>query len=323
MRRDYRIIDPEGLARDFVEEWNDDTKDYITAQTSGSTGSPKEIHLLKSDMEISVRATCRFFGIDGDSVLACPLSTDYIAGKMMIVRAIVAGATVVVERPSNSPLRSWEYGSPDLTAIVPSQLEGLLDNARSDLRSVIVGGGPVTDAQECLMSATGKAFYATYGMTETCSHVALRRIGQQRYEALPGFSFSTDARGCLVIQSETMSFGRLVTNDMVSLYDTRSFRWLGRYDNVIISGGIKLHPEEIEREIAPYVGPHEFYVTSRPSDRWGEELVMVIEAENMDLETLDKRLSLHLDHRHKPKAYILKKSLPRTKTGKLLRLPAK
>lgn len=318
MTHSYRLIDPEGLAAAFVEEWHN-SHDYITARTSGSTGTPKEIHLLKSDMELSARATCHRFGISHESLLFCPLSTDYIAGKMMIVRAVVSGATVVIERPSMSPMSQWNHGPADLTAIVPSQIEGLLENGRGLLRSVIVGGAPVTTDQERMMIDSGIDFQATYGMTETCSHVALRRFDSRLFEALPGFRFLTDGRGCLVIESESMSFGRLVTNDIVRLHDDKSFQWLGRYDNVVISGGIKLFPEEIEREIAPHVGSHDFYLTSRPSELWGEELVMVIEGENIDTDAIDRVLSSHLDHRHKPKAYIVKKALPRTPTGKLLR----
>ena len=136
------------------------------------------------------------------------------------------------------------------------------------------------------MVGSGVDFYATYGMTETCSHVALRKAGESKFEALPGFRFTTDQRGCLVIKSETMSFG---------------------------------HLEESEREIAPFVIGHDFFITSRPSDRWGEELVMIIEGDGLDTEALDRELSLNIDHKHKPKAYILKKSLQRTETGKLLR----
>lgn len=319
MRKRCFITDPDGIGKDFIDEWYDRRKDYIIARTSGSTGDPKAIRLLKSDMEISALATCRYFGINGSSILACPLSPEYIAGKMMIVRAIVSGARLVVESPSNSPLRRWRYGRPDLTAIVPSQIDGMLENTGGKLGSVIVGGAPVTESQERTMVGSGIGFYATYGMTETCSHVALRKAGGTAFEALPGFRFTADQRGCLVIESETMSFGRLVTNDIVMLLDERHFQWKGRFDNVIISGGIKLFPEEIEREIAPFVTGHDFFVTSRPSERWGEELVMVVEAEDLDTDALDRAISLNIDHRHKPKAYILKKSLPRTETGKLLR----
>lgn len=319
MRKQCRITDPEEICRDFIEEWHDGSKDYIMARTSGSTGKPKNIRLLKSDMETSARATCRYFGINSNSILACPLSPEYIAGKMMIVRAMVSGARLVVESPSNSPLRQWRYGRPDLTAVVPSQIDGLLENTGGELGSVIVGGSPVTDSQERVMVGSGVDFYATYGMTETCSHVALRKAGESKFEALPGFRFTTDQRGCLVIKSETMSFGHLITNDIVTLHDDCHFQWKGRFDNVIISGGIKLFPEEIEREIAPFVIGHDFFITSRPSDRWGEELVMIIEGDRLDTEALDRELSLNIDHKHKPKAYILKKSLQRTETGKLLR----
>ena len=228
-------------AREFIAQWYDDSQ-YIKAHTSGSTGAPKEIDLDKNDMRASARATIEFFGLNAGSTLLLPLSPDYIAGKMQIVRAIEAGCRLIAEPPSSRPFSAYD-GACTLIPVVPSQLEGLLDSPFvSRAENIIICGAPLSPGQERSLTSAGLNAYATYGMTETCSHVALRRIGQDTYRGLPGFDFSTDSRRCLVIDSSTLSFGRLITNDMVSLSGANEFEWLGRYDNVINSGGVKFIP---------------------------------------------------------------------------------
>ncbi|MBD5322005.1 MAG: AMP-binding protein [Bacteroides sp.] len=311
------ILTPE--AENFLTEWLSPAP-YVTAHTSGSTGAPKEIRLSKNDMRASARATVKFFGLNEGSVLALPLSPDYIAGKMQIVRACEAGCRLVAERPSSHPFTEYPYGECSLIPIVPSQLEGFMQSTVNHLTAnVIIGGAPLSPEQERVIIENGISAYATYGMTETCSHVALRRIGEECYKALPGITFSTDSRGCLVIDSSTMSFGRLVTNDMVALEDETGFKWLGRYDNVINSGGIKIHPEEIERVLAPLL-PHgtTAYVTARTSDRWGQEAVIVTDSATLDREILD-RLKEILPPHTSPRDIVRITSIPLTSSGKIIR----
>ncbi len=265
----------------FLGQWNDVSTDYIEAHTSGSTGTPKEIRLSKADMRLSARSTNRFFDISPDSVLHLPLSPDYIAGKMMIVRAREADCCLIVEKPGSEPLR--DYRGPDITlsAVVPSQVDGLLDgDGWRRVGNLIIGGAPLSVEREDAVIRRGIRAYATYGMTETCSHVALRRLGDKEFVGLPGFEFSVDSRGCLVIDGEGFTFGRIVTNDLVELNGHDAFRWLGRADNAINSGGIKVIPELIEAQIAPLMGHVAFYVTSRASEKWGEEIVMMVEGDD-------------------------------------------
>ena len=267
------------LCGQFLKEWRD-PQPYITAHTSGSTGTPKEIRLLKADMRASARATNEFFGITQDSTLLLPLSADYIAGKMQVVRALDAGCSLIAEDSSSAPFSHFE-GHATMMPVVPSQLEGWLASGCTRMvGNLLIGGSPLSpDMERRLIDARVKAF-VSYGMTETCSHVALRRVGDDFYTGLPGFSFSTDERGCLVIDTTTLSFGRLVTNDVVELRDATSFKWLGRADNVINSGGVKIHPEEIEKVIAEIVpSAAEFYVSSRQSAKWGREAVVVTTAD--------------------------------------------
>lgn len=313
------IIGGDKCSNAFVAQWID-SSDYIDAHTSGSTGTPKPIRLLKSDMRISARNTCEFFRLDSQSTLVLPLSSDYIAGKMMIVRALECGGTLIIEQPSNNPLPTCRMATIDLIAIVPSQIDGLLKSTQfHKIKNVIIGGGRIPESMEHKLENVSSAnIYATYGMTETCSHVALRRIGDKRYHALPGFTFDIDERGCLIIKTEEMSFGQLTTNDLVELENNHSFRWLGRYDNIINSGGIKLVPEQIETKIAPLVCGHNFYVTSRKSDKWGDELGLIIECDT-EIPHLNRRLSDILTSVERPKFIAYEPNFQRTSSGKIIR----
>lgn len=308
-------------ARAFIDEWNSPLP-YVVAHTSGSTGKPKEIRLLKSDMRASARACIEFFNLTAESLLYLPLSPDYIAGKMQIVRALEAGCSLTVEEASNRPLQSVSAVERDidLLPIVPSQIEALLSSPHlSRIKAVIIGGAPITSRDEEQVIKHGLNAYATYGMTETCSHVALRRLGESEFSALPPFSFSTDYRGCLVIDSDILSFGRLVTNDIVELIDSRHFIWQGRIDNIINSAGLKICPEEIERQIAPLLPPGtRFYITSRPSERWGEEAVMVTDSCGLPENLIDK-IKLAVGTAKTPKAIIHVDKIKLTDSQKIIR----
>lgn len=318
---DYSLIKgyrDESLER-FLEQWSGDS-DYITAHTSGSTGLPKEICLLKSDMINSALATCRFFDIGKGSRMANPLSVDYIAGKMMVVRALMSGSELWIEKPSMMPLKGWESNELiDLLPVVPAQIPGLIDSGRINcVKNIIIGGSKLDQNVEDVLVENKVSAYCTYGMTETCSHVAMRKIGQEAYSAMPDFRFSKDERGCLVIVSSKMSFGRLVTNDVVDLESSASFRWIGRFDNVINSGGIKLFPEQIESKIADLIIGRNFYISSRPSDTWGNEAILFIEGLN-PINGLSEILSDRLTRYERPKAIIYKEHFKRTSSGKVIR----
>lgn len=305
-------------AQSFIDTWLNDNG-YIIAHTSGSTGKPKEIRLSKTDMLMSAKSTNRFFGIGKESTLLLPLSLDYIAGKMQIVRAIAAGCRIIVEKPTSLPF-TWYRGECTMLPIVPSQLDGLMGSyiARA-AEHILIGGAPLSPTQEHTVLKKRMNVYISYGMTETCSHVALRKAGERKYHGLAGFTFDTDNRGCLIIKSSTMSFGKLATNDVVKPHDAQSFEWLGRYDNVINSGGIKIHPEEIERVMQPLLPQGTTaYVTSRV-DKWlGEEVVIVTDNPNLNNGLLDQ-LKEQLPRYQAPRAIIFQ-LIQRTPTGKIIRV---
>lgn len=308
---------------DFLSQWNDGSL-YIEAHTSGSTGRPKQIRLPKADMLQSARATNSFFGIDAGSFLFCPLSLDYIAGKMMAVRALAAGCEVVFVEPSNNvvlPARPI-----DLLPVVPSQLDGLMADKESlsRVRNLLIGGAAPSEAQCRRLAELGVNTFVSYGMTETCSHVAVARADDARrvYRAMPGISFSTSSDGRLIIGAPAFTFGSLQTNDVVELIDSLSFRWVGRADNVINSGGIKMFAEELEALYAPALGGIPFYVTSVADEKWGQAVMLVAETDSGNLEALRNAVENAVaDHRRRPKHYRAVATLPRTSTGKPLRKP--
>lgn len=303
---------------EFRSEWYSDSP-YVIAHTSGSTGVPKEIRLLKSDMSQSARATNLRFGIGPDSVLAIPLSMDYIAGKMMAVRAFEARCSLEVLPVSN---RLEISGRVDLLAIVPSQVESLVaDCSGADIRNVIIGGARLDEAHRDLLHRVPYACFCTYGMTETCSHVALADALDKEgvYSAMPGITFTTDSRGCLCVHSDSMSIGSLQTNDVVQLLDESRFRWLGRADNVINSGGIKIMAEELEKLLGRVIDVP-FYIVAAADPKWGEVPMLVAEADESMLPTLQQAVdSLDLGRR-RPRRIVCVDALPRTSNGKVRRL---
>lgn len=305
----------------FIDEWFNSSA-VVTAQTSGSTGKPKHIELLKSDMLKSAMATNRFFGINSDSLLVCPLSSNYIAGKMMIVRAIAAGCQMVAVTPSNR-FDLPESGHISLIAIVPSQLEHTLSRYGDRTENILVGGAPLTAEQQNLVSWYSGNVYLSYGMTETCSHVALKRAGtDEPFRALPGIGFGMDARGCLIINAPEFSFSGTVTNDIVELRDEYTFVWRGRYDNVINSGGIKVYPEEIEQKITYLCNiGSPFYITKRAHAKWGEIPVLVIKsADELDIQDIKTEIKNVLSKAERPKEILVTDKIESTGNGKIRRI---
>lgn len=309
---------------EFRRQWFDDRL-YVNAHTSGSTGTPKEIKLLKSDMRVSARNTLHYFNITAQSTLACALSPDYIAGKMMAVRAWQAGCRLLMIPPSNK-LAIPRDVIIDLLAIVPSQAVWLVDhpeNSRS-IKRLLIGGAPLDGTLLKRLLDAGYAVYESYGMTETCSHVALRKNGASFFEALPGVSAKLDSRGCLVLDLPDYSVRQVITNDLVDLKDSRRFIWLGRYDNVINSGGVKVYPEHQERLYREAGLQGKFYISPVKHTLWGTALGMVIEGEELSDNEIIEILrdgSAKEKQLIKPSVIIHVKQIECTSSGKIKRTP--
>ncbi len=312
---------------DFICEWNNSSP-CVYAHTSGSTGKPKEVRLLKDDMRASAWATNSYFKLTPGSIFATPLSADYIAGKMMAVRAIMANGELMPLPISNRILLDKNV---DLLAIVPSQVESLVENVNATkVRNLIIGGAPLSQNRACKLLEHGYNAFISYGMTETCSHIALAHIdkgmvkdGIARYHTMPGIRVSTDERGCLEISAPHLSVKKVITNDICEVLDEHNFIWKGRIDFAINSGGKKLFPEEMERLISPFM-PTPFYIVGIPDEKWGEIAVVVMEYSGED--DFDEASLLSIlrrsfdDHSIIPKRIFPVKRLPRTANGKIKRI---
>ncbi len=265
----------------FLLDWlNDD--EYIIVQTSGSTGKPKKIKIYKKHMINSAIATGTFFKVEeGTTALLC-LPVTYIAGKMMLVRAMVLGWKIDLVPPKTNPLDTV-YKQYDFCAMIPLQLDNSLNRLHL-LKKLIVGGGTISENLKGLVQGIKTKVFETYGMTETVTHIAARRINPRKkdkkdfkfFKALPNISLSTDERNCLVIKAPQLNEETIITNDVVELKTYKKFNWKGRYDNVINSGGVKLFPEEIEAKLQLFIG-HRFFISSVPDDVLGNKLILVIE----------------------------------------------
>lgn len=308
----------------FIAEWQSDSS-FIEAHTSGSTGTPKAILLRKSDMEASARATNARFGIDAASVLALPLSVDYIAGKMMVVRALTAGCRLVELPLSNEIIIPDDISRIDLLPVVPSQIQSLLRQPHLSLkiRNLLIGGAAPSPDDCHKLVLSGYNAFISYGMTETCSHVALAHADDSRrvFRAMPGITFETDDDGRLVINAPAFSFGHLLTNDLVTLLSPDAMIWRGRADGVINSGGIKLIPEELEALYRDFLGGYDFFVTGIKDDIWGEAVTLVIESPEDEADSIMRTLRQSIaDHRRVPKSVIAVPELARTSNGKIRRM---
>lgn len=314
-------LTPEAEA--FLAEW-ENSDDTILAHTSGSTGTPKEIRLPKADMRVSARATNRRFGLTASSLLVCPLSAGYIAGKMMLVRALEADCSLIFEPPSNHPLQRHYGATIDLLPVVPSQCAALLENPlAARVRNVIVGGAPMSRGLETRLQDAPFAAFATYGMTETCSHVALRQPGSRDYTAMPGVAFATDHRDCLKIIAPDYTFGTLQTNDVVRLHTPSTFEWLGRYDNVINTGGVKFEVEPLEEILAEEIS-EPFYLVGVPDEKWGQRVVLRIETGSEAVDPQAVSEILEFCKKRFPRYAVPKEITPivhfaRTPSGKVIR----
>ena len=303
---------------DFILAWLDDT-DAVKVKTSGSTGKPKKIQLSKKAMVNSAKATAAYFKLgEGTSALLC-LPANYIAGKMMLVRAMVMGWNLHVVAPEKDALTQYDNDY-DFVAMVPYQVHYSLQDLNK-VKKIIIGGGPVSKELEEQLQSVSTEVFATYGMTETITHVAVRRINgparSKTFSALPNVKFSQDERECLVISAPNISEEKVVTNDMVTLQSPTSFVWQGRYDNVINSGGVKIFPEKVEEKLSEKI-MEPFIIASEKNNELGERVILVIEMTSDSIPDYSKAFEV-LSKYERPKKVISLSKFPYTETGKVKR----
>ena len=315
----------------FLAEWHNDSP-TVLVHTSGSTGKPKPMLVEKRRMQASARITCRFLGLhEGDTALLC-MPLDYIAGKMMVVRALTCGLQLVSVPPSSHPLATFHL-SPfpsrlDFAAMVPLQVWNSLQvpeerHRLMHIRHLIIGGGAIDQALASQLADFPHQVWSTYGMTETLSHIALRRLNGPEasdwYTPFDGVTLSLTDEGCLVISAPAVHEGPLVTNDIAELSapapasSPRRFRILGRKDNVVCSGGIKIQIEEVERLLRPHLHVP-YMITKAPDEKLGEQVVLLTESKTVgDVLALCR---LHLPKYWVPRRILSVDRLPLTETGK-------
>jgi O-succinylbenzoic acid--CoA ligase len=297
----------------FILDWFDN-HDYVAMQTSGTTGAPKTIHVLKQAMVNSAIATGKYFDLPaGIRALHC-LPTQFVAGKMMLVRAFLLGWDIDLAEPSSKPLDRNE-NTYDFLAMVPLQAQESIEKL-TQIKKLIFGGAKVNPALTKHLQELSTEVYETYGMTETITHIAAKRVGEANFETLPNVSVAKDDRGCLVINALSINPEPVITNDVVDIIDDNHFVWLGRYDNVINSGGIKLYPEQIEEKLAASMNGRRFFITAKHDEILGEKLILAIEGESFDI-NVDAFKALN--KYEKPKEIVFVPKFIETGSGKLQR----
>jgi O-succinylbenzoic acid--CoA ligase len=303
----------------FMEEWLDGN-DSLTLHTSGSTGTPKQLLVSKKSMQASAERTAAFFELSpGDTALLC-LPTHYIAGKMMLVRALVIGLELdVIPSKSLLDLKGKTY---DFAALIPLQVNASFD-LLGNLKKILIGGAPIPTELRKALAKKYPHCVETYGMTETLTHVATRFVCYPTvpFRAMPGIKINVDHDSCLQIMAPYISSSPICTNDVVELLDNRSFILIGRRDFVINSGGRKIFPEQLEEKLSVQLRIP-FFFTGIPDVELGEKLVLVVEGgikeKQLGLKTATKLLGA--DKHLVPKDVLCLDTFVLTRTGKLNRI---
>lgn len=324
-------IEYEQKVIDFCQKWLAGHTEFITT-TSGSTGEPKPIILTRNQMIASAKLTGKTFGLqEGDRALVC-LNVDYIAGMMMLVRGIELGLKLTIVEPSGNPFQTINNQVFDFHAFVPLQMQNLLENKNNMLilnsaKAIIVGGAAVNEVLENAIQNLEVPVYSTYGMTETVSHIAIRRINgmnkSNNFQVLKGVKIGLDQRNCLNIIAEASNNELIQTNDIVEIMNENEFQLLGRLDNIINSGGVKIQLEKVEKLIENEIkilNPKRYFTYGIPDDKLGQKLVLIVEGEKVESEIKTlffKNIQSILSKFEIPKDVYFVKNFVETQTGKI------
>jgi len=304
-------------------QWSDDS-DSMRLTTSGSTSTPKKITLPKLSMKTSALRTQDYFGYKSNDVALLCLPVKYIGGMMMLLRSLVSQLNLYIVKPSLNPLDQID-SKVNFAPMTPAQLSVSLEKSYPKIENIdkiLLGGGPVNTELRNQISKLKPKVYHSFGMTETISHIAIRELNHQTkadsFHALKGVQLSVDDHSCLKINADYLN-DTTVTNDVVELISSDQFRWIGRRDNVIISGGIKLYPEMIEHKLSNVIS-EEFFITAIDDDLLGQKVCLIMETdETIDLESLLDNISKHIDKYEIPKIVYSVAQFDRTETGKIIR----
>lgn len=316
--------------QNFLSEWLND-QNFVTVNTSGSTGKPKQIRLLKERMVNSALMTGQYFQFQqGQTALLC-LPCDYIAGKMMVVRAMVWGLDLQLVPPTGNPMVAITQPM-DFAAMIPLQVSNVFEQSPEKLdwiKQLIIGGGKVDYLLQEKLQTISTACFATYGMTETITHVAIKKLNGENaspyFEGLPNIQFTQDSRDCLAISAPHLASETVITNDIIDLKKGNQFEWLGRIDNVINTGGVKVFPEKIEHKLEKLI-PQRFFISSIPDKKLENKVILIIEDKDWlkeKLNTLALDLKQVLSKFELPKAIYFLEHFIETPTKKVQRSKTK
>jgi O-succinylbenzoic acid--CoA ligase len=304
----------------FLKEWFSPSP-VINVKTSGSTGEPKQMQVSKQKMINSAKLTCDFLELKPDDKALLCLPLDYIAGKMVVIRAITRSLNLYLSKPDGNPLAGINDISLDFAAMIPLQVYNSLNNSEEKhklerIGNIIIGGGTIDKKLEEILSAFRNNIYSTYGMTETLSHIAMRKINGKdknpHYQPFSSVKLSLSDDDTLIIEAPLVADNIIITNDIAEIYPDGSFALTGRKDNIINSGGIKIQPEVIENLLNPFINKP-FAISSVPDEKLGETIVLVSESK------IDESLFDNLPKYYKPRKIIYLDGIPMTQTGKVKR----
>lgn len=326
----------ESKTLEFCRNWLNGVQEF-PIQTSGSTGAPKIISLTRKQLEASARRTIKLLNLKPNDCTFVCLNTEYVAGMMMLIRGFIADLQMIIVEPISNPLTLI---SPDeniaFGAFVPMQLHTILQESPerleqlNQMKGILVGGAPVTPTQQRELLRIQAPIFHTYGMTETASHVALRRLNgpdaADYYNVLDDIEVGLDKRGCLTIKGDVTNNELLVTNDIVELLTPTRFRWIGRADHTINTGGVKVQIETVELAIAEAFADNanspRFFIAPQPDEVLGDKVVLILEGEKLgeqEEQQLFERLRPLLKKFEMPKEVYYSRAFSETATGKVSR----
>lgn len=310
----------------FCQQWLNGQQ-VFEQKTSGSTGKPKLIKITREQMQLSAKQTVEALGLKANDVAFVCINTAYIGGKMMLVRAFQHQLQLVINEPTSNPLESINKPV-DFIAMVPMQFENSLNNHTQKIvncKAIIIGGASINSLLAKKIALLKTPVYSTYGMTETVSHIALKRLSipsEKYYTTIGDIEISTNSKEQLIVKGAVTNNKKLVTNDRVQLISPTTFKWLGRTDNVVNSGGIKIQLEEVEVSIEIFFSKlriaNQFFLASKPDVYWGNRLVLFIEyPKPQNPENLLSKLKNHLTKFTCPKEVIYVPEFAKTSSGKI------